>query len=82
MSKLTDPASQPASTGNAVAFTVDGTRMAVGHAGSPYLSVYDTTVTPFAKLANPSSPPPTVDVLQSVNAYAADGTLLGTGGPS
>lgn len=31
---------------------------------------------------NPSSPPPTVDVLQSVNAYAADGTLLGTGGPS
>lgn len=32
--------------------------------------------------APPPSPPPVVDVLQRVDAYAADGTLLGTGGLS
>jgi hypothetical protein len=36
---------------------------------------------PPGESASPLDAPPTMDVLERVDAYAADGTLLGTGGP-
>ena len=60
-----------ASTAFGCAFSPDDTLLAVAHAGSPYLTVYNTST--WAKLANPS-------VLPSSGAtgcaFSPDGTLL------
>jgi len=39
------------------AFNHDGTRLAVAHNSSPYITIYDTTTTPYTKLSNPTTLP-------------------------
>ena len=59
------------STGNGCAFSPDGSLLAVAHAGSPYITIYNTST--WAKLANPSALPS-----NNANgcAFSPDGTLL------
>ncbi len=53
----TNPTTRP--TGNAFgcAFNHNGTRLAVAHYSSPYITIYDTTTTPYTKLSNPTALP-------------------------
>ena len=44
--KLSNPTTLPASTGRGCAFNHNGTRLAVAHDSSPYITIYDTTTTP------------------------------------
>jgi hypothetical protein len=53
----TSPTTLPASTGRGCAFNHDGTRLAVAHDSSPYITIYDTTTTPYTKLSNPTTLP-------------------------
>jgi hypothetical protein len=47
----------PTGTGFGCAFNHNGTRLAVAHGGSPYITIYDTTTTPYTKLSNPTTLP-------------------------
>ena len=47
----------PAGAGNGAAFNHDGTRCAIAHVTSPYVTIYDTTTSPWTKIANPSTLP-------------------------
>ena len=47
----------PTGLGNGVAFNHDGTRCAIAHYASPYITIYDTTTSPWTKIANPSTLP-------------------------
>ena len=47
----------PAGAGNGAAFNHDGTRCAIAHITSPYVTIYDTTTSPWTKIANPSTLP-------------------------
>ena len=47
----------PTGGGYGVAFSPDGTHMAVGHATSPYITIYKREGDTFTKLANPSGLP-------------------------
>ena len=54
----TTPTTLPASTGRGCAFNHDGTRLAVAHEGSPYITIYDTcATTTYTKLSNPTTLP-------------------------
>ena len=53
----TSPTTLPASTGRGCAFNHNGTRLAVAHSSSPYITIYDTTTTPYTKLSNPTTLP-------------------------
>jgi len=55
--KLSNPTTLPASTGRGCAFNHNGTRLAVAHDSSPYITIYDTTTTPYTKLSNPTTLP-------------------------
>ena len=51
--KLSNPTTLPASTGRGCAFNHDGTRLAVGHYSSPYITAYGVVYgTPLAYKAN------------------------------
>lgn len=67
------PNTLPVGAGYSCAFSPDGTRLAVSHLNSPYITVYDTTTTPYTKLANPDTLP-----AGSGNgcAFSPDGTRL------
>ena len=53
----TNPTSLPAGNGNGCAFNHNGTRLAVAHYSSPFITIYDTTTTPYTKLPNPTTLP-------------------------
>ncbi len=53
----TTPTTLPAGNGYGCAFNHDGTRLAVAHNSSPYITIYDTTTTPYTKLSNPTTLP-------------------------
>jgi len=53
----TTPTTLPAGTGRGCAFNHNGTRLAVAHGSSPYITIYDTTTTPYTKLSNPTTLP-------------------------
>ena len=53
----TNPTTLPARDGYGCAFNHDGTRLAVAHRSSPYITIYDTTTTPYTKLSNPTTLP-------------------------
>jgi len=75
VSKATDPAALPASTGNAVAFHPSGKYVAIAHFTSPFVSVYPWNGTTIgAKLGNPS---PALAGQGNGVAFSSDGTILG-----
>ena len=47
----------PTGSGLSVAFNHDGTRCAIAHDTSPYITVYNTTTNPWTKITNPSTLP-------------------------
>jgi WD40 repeat protein len=53
--KLADPANLPGALGNGVAFSADGTYLAVATTGSPYIAIYKRNGDTFTKLSNPAS---------------------------
>jgi lipopolysaccharide export system protein LptC len=53
--KLANPATLPASTGNGVAFSSDDTYMAVAHSTSPFITIYKRSGDTFTKLADPAT---------------------------
>jgi surface protein len=53
----TTPTTLPASSAYRCAFNHNGTRLAVTHNSSPYITIYDTTTTPYTKLSNPTTLP-------------------------
>ena len=53
----TTPTTLPTGDGRGCAFNHDGTRLAVAHYSSPYITIYDTTTTPYTKLSNPTTLP-------------------------
>ena len=55
--KLSDPATLPASTGCGVAFDSTSTYMAVAHVTSPYITIYKRSGDTFTKLSNPATLP-------------------------
>ena len=55
--KLSNPTTLPAGIGRGCAFNHNGTRLAVAHYSSPYITIYDTTTTPYTKLSNPTTLP-------------------------
>jgi hypothetical protein len=52
LTKLADPATLPAGNGQKVAWSPDGTLLAVGHANSPYVSIYQRSGSTLTKLPN------------------------------
>ena len=68
------PTTLPASYGYGCAFNHDGTRLAVAHGSSPYITIYDTTTTPYTKLSNPTTLPPNYAAYGC--AFTHDGTRL------
>ena len=71
--KLTNPATLPASTGRGVAFSADGVYMAVAHNITPYITIYKRSVDTFTKLTNPATLP--TDTGVGV-AFSADGVYM------
>jgi WD40 repeat protein len=71
--QLSNPGTLPTGAGKAVAWTPDSQYLAVGHATSPYITVYQRTGDTFAKLSNPASLP-----AGQVNgvAWSPDGQFL------
>ena len=71
--RLASPAPLPSGPGRGVAFSADGTYMAVAHGSSPYITIYKRSGDTFTKLANPASLPsgPGFGV-----AFSADGTYM------
>ena len=55
--KLSNPATLPASTGIDVAFSSDDTYMAVAHGISPFVTIYKRSGDTFTKLSNPATLP-------------------------
>ena len=55
--KLSNPPTLPASHGNEVAFSYDGTYMAVAHYTTPFITIYKRNGDTFTKLPDPSSLP-------------------------
>ena len=53
----TTPTTLPAGRAYGCAFNHNGTRLAVAHDSSPYITIYDTTTTPYTKLSNPTTLP-------------------------
>ena len=70
-SKLVVPSIAMPSTANGCAFSPDGSLLAVAHAASPYITIYNTST--WAKLANPSVLPTST---ANGCAFSPDGTLL------
>ena len=56
-SKVTNPSNLPAGNGQCVAWSPDGTMLAVGHTTSPYLTIYSVSGVTFTKLTNPNTLP-------------------------
>ena len=54
----TTPTTLPPNYAYGCAFNHNGTRLAVAHGSSPYITIYDTTTTPYTKLSNPTTLPP------------------------
>ena len=71
--RLASPAPLPSGPGRGVAFSADGTYMAVAHGSSPYITIYKRSGDTFTKLANPAPLPsgPGFGV-----AFSADGTYM------
>jgi hypothetical protein len=56
--KFTNPATLPTGSGNAVAFSGDGTAIAVAHVNSPYITAYPWSSSGFGtKFTNPTTLP-------------------------
>ena len=55
--KLTDPTSLPAGNGQCVAITPNGEYVAIGHATTPFITIFQRKGTEFVKLANPATLP-------------------------
>lgn len=74
--KLTNPATVPTGTAKGVAWSPDGRYVAVGHAGSPFITVYKRNGDTFTKLTNPSTlPAASVDALE----WSPNGQYLAMG---
>jgi len=71
--RLADPEILPASTGRGVAFSSDGTYMAVAHATTPYVTIYKRSGYIFTKLTNPLTLPTGQG---NGIAFSPDGTYL------
>lgn len=70
---LGTPGTLPAGAANVCKFSPDGRFLAVGHATTPFLTIYERSGTTFTKLANPSTlPAGTVNDLD----WSPDGNLL------
>ena len=67
------PATLPTGQGNAAAYSPDGTRLAIGHATTPFLTVYSRSGVTLTKLADPATLPASA-VLDA--AWSPDGTYL------
>lgn len=70
---LPDPAEPPAGLAYDVAFSPDGTYMAVTHNTAPYVTIYKRSGDVFTKLPNPATLP--VEAAYGA-AFSADGTYL------
>ena len=57
MQTLFAPNPLPAGNGKGCAFSPNGTRFAIAHETTPYISIYDTTTIPYTKLTNPGTLP-------------------------
>ncbi|MDP3876284.1 MAG: WD40 repeat domain-containing protein [Methylobacter sp.] len=68
------PSVLPVGTGNGCAFSPDGTKLAVCHAGNPFVTFYNTN--DWSKLANPSSLP---NNNGNRCAFSPDGSKLAVG---
>lgn len=55
--KLSNPATLPANDANACAFSPNGEFLAVGHATTPFVTIYQRSGNTFVKLANPGTLP-------------------------
>ena len=53
----TTPTTLPTDSAYGCAFNHNGTRLAVAHGSSPYITIYDTTTTPYTKLSSPTTLP-------------------------
>jgi hypothetical protein len=71
--KLTNPATLPASTGYGVAFSADGVYMSVASSASPLIIIYKRSGDVFTKLADPAILPAGAG---NGVAFSADGTYM------
>lgn len=55
--KQSDPATLPAGTGNCAAWSPDGQFLAIAHATSPFITIYQLSGTTLTKLADPATLP-------------------------
>ncbi len=71
--KLSNPGSLPANTGQCAAWSPDSQFLAIGHTTTPFVTIYQRTGATFAKCADPVSLP-----AAQVNgvAWSPDGTIL------
>ncbi|MGK5017708.1 WD40 repeat domain-containing protein [Janthinobacterium sp. HLS12-2] len=67
------PATLPTGQGRAAAYSPDGTRLAIGHDATPFLTVYTRSGATLTKLADPATLPASA-VLDA--AWSPDGTYL------
>lgn len=71
--KLTDPSTLPAGIGNSVSWSPSSLFLAVGHATTPFLSVYQRAAGVLTKIADPSSLP---NGIVKGSAWSPDGQYL------
>lgn len=74
--KVSDPATLPAGTAWAVAFSEDSRFLAVAHVTSPYVTIYEINGTTFTKLSDPGTLP--ASTARGV-AFSRDGLHLAVG---
>lgn len=70
---VANPATLPAGLGKSCAWSPDGTFLAVGHATTPFLSIYSFSGTTLTKLSDPASLP--ADQVNGVS-WSPDGSIL------
>lgn len=80
LTKLSNPASLPANTGEVVRWSPNGEFLAVGNSNtSPYLTVYERSGSTFTKLSNPATLP---DDTVLTAEWSPNGQFLAVGGLS
>jgi len=71
--KLTNPATLPASTGNAAEFSPDGRFLAIAHATTPFVTIYEKDRNLYTKLSDPATLPASTG---NGVAWSKDGRFL------
>ena len=73
INKLANPSPLPTGTGQGTVFSADGTYLAVGHGGSPHITIYKRSGDTFTKFTNPATLPASVG---RGAAFSTDDTYL------